>query len=141
MPFTPVPGTRLMARSALWRDRLLAAVATLAEHGPFSSVHMLFVDEHDRDSFQRAGWLLREGVQFHWTQDAAQPQLDFGDLLARLQRDKRKKIQQERRKVAEQGIGFTVHLGAEIDEALWSFFHHCYTLTYQAHHSLSLIHI
>ena len=96
---------------------------------------MLFVDEHDRDSFQRAGWLLREGVQFHWTQDAAQPQLDFGDLLARLQRDKRKKIQQERRKVAEQGIGFTVHLGAEIDEALWSFFHHCYTLTYQAHHS------
>ena len=135
VPFTPVPGTRLMARSALWRDRLLAAVATLAEHGPFSSVHMLFVDEHDRDSFQRAGWLLREGVQFHWTQDAAQPQLDFGDLLARLQRDKRKKIQQERRKVAEQGIGFTVHLGAEIDEALWSFFHHCYTLTYQAHHS------
>ena len=135
VPFTPVPGTRLMARSALWRDRLLAAVTTLAEHGPISSVHMLFVDEHDRDSFQRAGWLLREGVQFHWTQDAVQPQLDFGDLLARLQRDKRKKIQQERRRVAEQGIDFTVHVGTEIDEALWSFFHHCYTLTYQAHHS------
>ncbi|HRD98195.1 MAG TPA: GNAT family N-acetyltransferase [Rubrivivax sp.] len=135
VPFTPVPGTRLMARSAFWRDRLLAALATLAEQGPFSSAHVLFVDEHDRDCFQRAGWLLREGVQFHWTQDAAQPQLDFGDLLSRMQRDKRKKIQQERRKVAEQGIGFTVHLGAEIDEALWSFFHHCYTLTYRAHHS------
>ncbi len=135
VPFTPVPGTRLMARSVLWRERLLTALCTLAEQGPYSSAHVLFVDEQDRECFRRAGWLLREGVQFHWTQDAAQPQLDFGDLLARLQRDKRKKIQQERRRVAEQGIGFTVHQGVEIDEALWNFFHHCYTLTYRAHHS------
>jgi predicted N-acyltransferase len=60
---------------------------------------------------------------------------DFGELLARLQRDKRKKIQQERRRVAEQGVTFTVHQGREIDETLWSFFYRCYTLTYQAHHS------
>jgi uncharacterized protein len=52
--------------------------------------------------------MLREGVQFHWTQDAQRPYADFEDLLARLQRDKRKKIQQERRKVAEAGVSFTV---------------------------------
>ncbi len=135
VPFTPVPGTRLLARSAVWRERLVDAVASLAEQGPYSSAHLLFVDEQDGDCLRRAGWLLREGVQFHWTQDPVQPQRDFGDLLARLQRDKRKKIQQERRRVAEQGIVFTVHLGGEIDDALWSFFHHCYTLTYRAHHS------
>jgi predicted N-acyltransferase len=135
VPFTPVPGTRLLARSHAWKDRLLAAVGELARQGTYSSAHLLFVDEADRDAFQRAGWLLREGVQFHWTQDEAQPLRDFGELLARLQRDKRKKIQQERRRVAEQGVTFTVHQGSEIDETLWSFFYRCYTLTYQAHHS------
>ena len=135
VPFTPVPGTRLLARSPAWKDRLLATIGEFARQGTYSSAHLLFVDEADRDAFQRAGWLLREGVQFHWTQDEVQPLRDFSELLARLQRDKRKKIQQERRRVAEQGVTFTVHQGSEIDETLWSFFYRCYTLTYQAHHS------
>jgi predicted N-acyltransferase len=74
-------------------------------------------------------------VQFHWQQDEASPAADFTQLLARLQREKRKKIQQERRRVQDAGIRFTVHEGAAIDQGLWDFFHHCYTLTYQAHHS------
>lgn len=60
---------------------------------------------------------------------------DFGQLLQRMQRDKRKKILQERRRVAEAGVRFSVHEGAAIDAQLWDFFHHCYTLTYRAHHS------
>jgi uncharacterized protein len=60
---------------------------------------------------------------------------DFSALLARVQRDKRKKIQQERRRVAEAGVHFTQHEGAAIDESLWDFFYRCYTLTYRAHHS------
>jgi predicted N-acyltransferase len=55
--------------------------------------------------------------------------------LPRCWRAKRKKIQQERRRVAEQGITFTTHEGAQIDRELWDFFYRCYTLTYQAHHS------
>jgi uncharacterized protein len=82
-----------------------------------SSAHLLFVDETDRRACAAAGWMLREGVQFHWTQDAQRPYRAFADLLARLQRDKRKKIQQERRRVAEQGVVFTVHEGADIDDA------------------------
>jgi predicted N-acyltransferase len=78
---------------------------------------------------------MRQSVQFHWTQDAADPAPDFSALLARLQREKRKKIQQERRRVAEQGVDFSVHEGAAITEPLWDFFHHCYALTYAAHHS------
>ena len=37
--------------------------------------------------------------------------------------------------MAEAGIDFTVHQGAAISPLLWRFFHHCYTLTYRAHHS------
>ena len=135
VPFTPVPGTRLLARSDADRDVLVTALHRLALDGRLSSAHVLFIDDADRAAFQRAGWMLRQGVQFHWTQDVAQPVADFAGLLQRLQRDKRKKIQQERRRVAEQGVSFSVHEGAVITEPLWDFFHRCYTLTYAAHHS------
>jgi len=135
VPFTPVPGTRLLARSALWRSRLVAAIGSFAREAGLSSAHVLFGDDADRDALQAAGWMLRQGVQFHWTQDTEHPAADFADLLARLQRDKRKKIQQERRRVHEQGITFTTHESTAIDDALWDFFYHCYTLTYEAHRS------
>ncbi len=135
VPFTPVPGSRLLARSDAARQRLIGVLHGLLEADKLSSAHALFLDPVDAQALQQAGWMMREGVQFHWTQDAQDPMADFGALLARLQRDKRKKIQQERRKVAEQGVHFTVHEGAEIGQREWDFFHHCYTLTYQAHHS------
>jgi predicted N-acyltransferase len=135
VPFTPVPGTRLMARSPAWRVRLVQAIGALAREGKFSSAHVLFGGPQDQQAFEQAGWLMRQGVQFHWTQDVAQPIADFTDLLSRLQREKRKKIQQERRRVAEQGIAFTTHAGTAIDPSLWDFFFRCYALTYAAHHS------
>jgi predicted N-acyltransferase len=136
VPFTPVPGTRLLALDASARHALAQALRRLAQANPrLSSAHLLFVDEADRHVLQAEGWLMRQGVQFHWTQDEADPAPDFASLLARMQRDKRKKIQQERRRVAEQGVVFSVHEGREIGAPLWDFFHHCYTLTYAAHHS------
>jgi uncharacterized protein len=135
VPFTPVPGTRLLARDASARAALVETAHRIAREGKLSSAHVLFIDDDERDAFETAGWMIREGVQFHWTQDTARPVADFAELLARLQRDKRKKIGQERRRVAEQGIAFSVHEGAEIDVALWDFFYRCYTLTYRAHHS------
>ncbi len=135
VPFTPVPGSRLLATSEVWRTRLALALGQLTQQAELSSAHVLFISAADRAAFEAAGWMLREGVQFHWTQDEADPVADFPGLLARLQRDKRKKIQQERRRVGEQGIAFTVHEGPQITPALWDFFHHCYTLTYAAHHS------
>ena len=135
VPFTPVPGTRLMASDDTWRRRLAGVVRSRAAEAPLSSAHILFIDEADRRVLTQAGWMIREGVQFHWTQDPIRPLVDFDDLLSRLQRDKRKKIQQERRRVRDQGIDFTVHEGAAIDDELWDFFYRCYTLTYEAHHS------
>ncbi len=135
VPFTPVPGTRLLARDEAARDLLVAAIGALVRQGKLSSAHLLFIDEVDRAALERAGWMMREGVQFHWTQDAALPYASFDDLLARLQREKRKKISQERRRVADAGVSFKTYQGAQIDEGLWDFFYRCYTLTYSAHHS------
>jgi predicted N-acyltransferase len=95
---------------------------------------VLFGDDADQAALARGGWLARSGVQFHWAnRDPAYD--DFAALTASLARDKRKKIAQERRRVAEAGISFTIHEGEEIDEPLWDFFYRCYTLTYRAHHS------
>lgn len=135
IPFTPVPGTRLLARDDASRRRLVQVLGASAAKASLSSAHLLFIDDTDRAALQSEGWMIREGVQFHWVQDRAQPMAHFADLLARMQRDKRKKIQQERRKVLEQGVSFTVHEGQAIDDGLWDFFYRCYTLTYQAHHS------
>jgi predicted N-acyltransferase len=136
VPFTPVPGSRLLARDAASRALLLRALAALAAEGGLSSVHLLFIDEADRAAAEGAGWMLRSGVQFHWTnRDAPAAYADFADFLAGLQRDKRKKIQQERRKVAAAGVSFTARLGAEITARDWDFFYRCYSRTYRAHHS------
>jgi len=135
VPFTPVPGARLLARDDAGRDLLVQRIHELAQQAGLSSAHVLFLADADRAAFARAGWLLREGVQFHWTQDALTPVADFAGLLARLQRDKRKKIQQERRRVAEQGVSLRALEGTEITAADWDFFYRCYTLTYQAHQS------
>jgi uncharacterized protein len=135
VPFTPVPGTRLMAVNERARDRLVNALHAMARHGGLSSAHALFHDEADALALQRAGWLARHNVQFHWTREAAGAPRDFGEFLARMQHDKRKKINQQRRKVADAGVVFTVHEGDAIDGALWDFFHRCYTQTYREHGS------
>jgi predicted N-acyltransferase len=135
VPFTPVPGSRLLARDASARRTLLRALKAMAVGQSLSSAHLLYMDEADAAAAQAEGWLLRSGVQFHWTNRPEAPYADLPDFLASLQRDKRKKIQQERRKVADSGVTFSVAEGADISEAQWDFFHHCYTLTYRAHHS------
>jgi predicted N-acyltransferase len=136
VPFTPVPGSRLLAVDEEARNNLAIGIQAVAKRLRASSVHLLFHDDADAAAASQAGWSARHGVQFHWTSDSAgAPPARFEDLLARLSRDKRKKIQQERRKVAEAGVSFTVHEGAAIDASAWAFFLRCYRLTYRAHHS------
>jgi predicted N-acyltransferase len=135
IPFTPVPGPRLLARSDGDRRILLRALQTLAVQTELSSAHLLFGNDADFRAAEAEGWMIRHGVQFHWRNRAERPYEDFADFLAALQREKRKKIQQERRRVVESGIAFEARAGREISDSDWRFFHRCYTLTYRAHGS------
>ena len=58
---------------------------------------------------------------------------DFDAFLASLAQDKRKKIRQERRKVAEAGVTFRWSQGRDIAAADWDFFYRCYERTYYEH--------
>ena len=79
-----------------------------------------------------AGLLTRVGVQFHWQ---TRGEKDFDSFLARLNHEKRKKIRQERRRVAELGLAYRWLDGSSASAQDWSFFASCYEDTYRAHHS------
>jgi predicted N-acyltransferase len=135
VPFTPVPGSRVLAQDASSRRLLLRAMRQVCQGGGLSSAHLLFMDDGDLRAARAEGWMLRQTVQFHWLNRTEAPYAGFDEFLCSLQRDKRKKIAQERRRVAEAGITFRTHEGAQIDSGLWDFFHHCYERTYALHHS------
>ncbi len=129
-PFTPVPGTRLLASDTAARNALVRAVLSWCRKQKVSSLHLLFGADEDAAAAEQAGLMLRHGVQFHWTSQAWP---DFDAFLASLAHDKRKKIRQERRKVAEAGVSFRWSRGAEISGADWEFFYRCYERTYLEH--------
>ncbi|KJH68710.1 GNAT family N-acetyltransferase [Chromobacterium violaceum] len=130
-PFTPVTGRRVLG-GADAQARLIAGLRQLVDDNGLSSAHVLFPTAEEAARLEEAGWLLREGVQFHWRNQAY---ADFDDFLAALSRDKRKKIRQERRKVAEAGVAVRALEGGAILDADWQLFFRCYRQTYLERHS------
>jgi len=129
-PFTPVPGARLLAVDGSSRQALIEAVLHWCRKQKLSSLHLLFLGEQDLAACAAAGLMLRHTVQFHWTNMGW---ADFDAFLASLSHDKRKKIRQERRKVADTGTSFRWSRGADIAPADWDFFYRCYERTYYEH--------
>jgi uncharacterized protein len=137
IPFTPTPGPRLLGADRATRAALLdSALARLRTSGPsgtpYSSLHVLFPTADDVDLCASAGMTVRHGLQFRLENPGYR---DFGDFLAAFNHDKRKKVKQERRRVAEAGIRFVRKTGREITSSDWEFFHQCYENTYLAHGS------
>lgn len=132
IPFTPVSGSRLLARDAAAGKRLIAALCDLQDSNGLSSTHILFPPEDQALALKAAGFMLRTGVQFHWLNQGYR---DFDDFLFTLDRKKRKNIRAERRKVRDAGIHFRHVSGRDASETDWRFFKRCYDSTYAAHYS------
>ena len=130
VPFTPVPGSRLLARGATERSLLLQALLQWCEAERLSSLHLLFCGVDDLQACEQAALMLRHTVQFHWNNNNYR---DFDDFLTSLSQEKRKKIRQERRKVADAGVNFRCATGAAITPQDWDFFYRCYERTYLEH--------
>jgi len=132
VPFIPVPGSRLLAHSLADRVVLVNSLLDWCAANQLTGLHALFASEDDVLALTQAGLLLRHTIQFHWSN--RQPgYASFDDFLASLSQDKRKKIRQERRKVADAGVTFRVMEGVAITPADWAFFYHCYERTYLEH--------
>ena len=132
IPFTPVTGTRLLARDAAAQAALIEQLQILQADPSISSTHILYPPQAQAETLQAAGFMLRTGVQFHWTN---REYADFDDFLATLEHKKRKNIRAERRKVAQAGVRFRHIPGGEASIADWEFFNRCYQRTYALHSS------
>lgn len=130
IPFTPVTGPRLLASNDEDRATLVRGLVAFAEEVKVSSLHLLFPSDADMRVLREAGFMIRESVQFHWTNDGF---ADFDAFLARMSHDKRKKIRQDRKKVAAAGLAFRWLRGSDIQEADLAFFYDCYCRTYFQH--------
>jgi uncharacterized protein len=118
VPFTPVPGRRLLTRDPALAPPLIAAAEAVVEQNHLSSAHATFIAPEEVDLFEAAGWLIRVDTQFHWSNPGYS---SFDDFLAALSSRKRKAIRKERAAALE---GLTVeHLtGEAITEAHWDAF-------------------
>ncbi len=132
VPFTPVTGPRVLSANPEFSPRMVRALESLLAQYKLSSAHVNFPDETSAALFESAGWLKRAGVQFRWENKGY---ADFEEFLSQLTHDKRKRIHQERKKVAEAGVHCRWILGADVKESDWDFFCQCYCNTYRQHHS------
>jgi len=120
IPFTPVTGPRLLVSdraSPAGRDALAALLLETARERGYPGVHVNFTTPVDQDALEAVGFLRREDCRFLWRNAAYR---DFDDFLARFRADKRKKLNRERRRVAEAGIAIETLPGEAVDSKLWA---------------------
>ncbi len=112
VPFTPVPGPRLMGSRP---QQLLAAIEAVTLQNELSSAHITFLEDADAAEAERRGWLTRHGIQYHWFNRGYR---DFDDFLDSLTSRKRKAIRKERA-AARIGLEFRALTGPQIGSAEW----------------------
>jgi predicted N-acyltransferase len=115
VPFTPVPGPRLLGTQP---QQLLAALEAVTVRNEMSSAHITFLDEDGAAESERRGWLIRHAVQYHWFNRGYST---FDDFLATLRHSRRKTIRKERRDACE-GLEVRALRGADIGTSEWDAF-------------------
>jgi predicted N-acyltransferase len=128
IPYTPATGPRLSLLPAFdvpeVREQVMRELLQRCEQQA-SSLHILFPGQGEETLW--GGLSRRVAAQYHWfNRDYA----DFDAFLDEFSSRKRKSLRRERRRVVEQGITLRCIEGADINESLWTFFYHCYQMTY-----------
>ncbi|HLU20141.1 MAG TPA: GNAT family N-acetyltransferase [Pusillimonas sp.] len=130
VPFTPVPGPRLLARNHEDRVLLARQAIELAAQNELSSLHVLFPMETDMAALREAGFIFRESIQFHWHNSNYR---DMDDFLSRFNQKNRKKLKQDRKRSLQAGVTFRWISGDDINDDTLEFFYACYVRTYFEH--------
>ena len=117
-PFSPVPGPRLLLRDPASGPALIAALEAVTDQHGLSSAHATFVAPEQIALFEQAGWLIRQGMQFHWRNRGY---ASFDAFLDALASRKRKAIRKERA-AALDGLSVRRVTGSDLREADWDAF-------------------
>jgi predicted N-acyltransferase len=121
VPLTPATGRRILTHPERARAPLLAIVAgalrDLCVRNELSSVHVNFCADDEIEPLRQAGFLRRQGVQYHWHNRGYG---SFDDYLAQMRSKRRTQVRRELRDVDEAGIVVTPLEGDAIDDALFA---------------------
>ena len=121
-PFTPASGPRLLfggeQGDAAFAAPLLRAAEQVCHEHALSGAHATFVGAEQIPLFERAGWLIRSDLQFHWENNGF---ADFDAFLGTLASRKRKTLRKEREK-AQQSVEIRHLSGGELTEDVWDVF-------------------
>ena len=128
VPFSPVPGPRLLIRSdhpapERVRTLLIGALCALPERLGIASLHVTFCSGDESRAMQDAGFLPRTGIQYHWYNRGYD---SFDDFLGALNSRKRKNLRKERKQVRDAGYSFEVLSGDDLKAAHWDRFYAFY---------------
>ncbi len=130
VPFTPAAGRRILTHPTVDRAALLAVVAgalrDLCAGNKLSSVHVNFCADDEIAPLRAAGFLYRQGVQYHWRNPGL---ADFDGYLAGLRSKRRTQARRELRAVREAGVTIEALEGAAIPDALFEPMHAIYRST------------
>ncbi|MEM7041627.1 MAG: GNAT family N-acetyltransferase [Pseudomonadota bacterium] len=128
VPFTPVPGPRLLTRPGvdIARTALIQGLLSAAAQIDCSSLHITFCHEAEWRELGEAGMMQRTGVQYHWHNRGYD---SFDDFLGGLKSSKRKTIRKERARVREQGLEIETLTGDALTPDIWDDFHPFYRAT------------
>ena len=128
VPFTPVPGPRLLARSdvEVAKPALIEGLLRAAAQIDCSSLHITFCEDQEWQELGSAGMMQRTGVQYHWHNRGYE---SFDDFLAGLKSSKRKMIRKERAKVKDQGLELETLTGEALTTDIWDHFYPFYRAT------------
>ncbi|MDF1586879.1 GNAT family N-acetyltransferase [Marinimicrococcus flavescens] len=128
VPFTPVPGPRLLARGAPAPvvDGLVEGLLEIARKTRVSSLHVTFCGRDEAALLASHGFLERRGVQYHWHNRGYR---DFQDFLDALRSSKKKMIRKEREAVRGSGIEVQALSGDAVTPGLLAGFHEFYLAT------------
>ena len=132
IPFTPVTGPRILAINNKIKKLLIKSLEKIMHQHKISSCHFLFTNSDDQKILSKEGWMQRQGVQFKWENKKYK---DFDAFLNTLSQSKRKKIRQERKKVATYNLIIKRKKGFDISKEDLNFMYECYCQTYALHHS------
>ena len=137
IPYTPVPGARLLSTGPAPQRRvvgvaLLRAAIQLARDNHLSSLHWLFVDGKQLEEagavvLPEHGLLTRYTIYYRWWNRGY---TSFTDFLDSLDSKRRKEIRRERARVAATGLRIEVLRGADIQPRHWEAFYRFYVLTF-----------
>jgi predicted N-acyltransferase len=118
VPFTPVMGQRFLAAPGAHprvAGLLAAALEDVCARQGFSSVHVNFCPEDDREALAARGWLRRTAYQYHWRNQGFRT---FDDYLESLRSKRRNQTRREQSALAEQGVTIEALVGDAIPDAL-----------------------